>query len=154
MPREFCAGGKTAREFEYFDFVLFLASGVDDVELAGLVDDIVVVRRVAARRESRVGALPTLLRLELRLANEDAELDLAASVSSPVVAGGDVFLLCSDGVWEYLTDDVLEDLLACSRTPREWLGAMERAILRATGERATHDNYTALTVWLGPAPNP
>ena len=65
-----------------------------------------------------------------------------------MVGAGDVFLLCSDGVWEYVTDEVMEQLLTQATTPQEWLGAIEQTIRTATATLASHDNYTALTVWL------
>lgn len=60
---------------------------------------------------------------------------------------GDVFLLCSDGFWEYLTELEMVADLAKSATPEEWLQRMELRLL----ERAEkgHDNYTAMAVFVG-----
>ena len=60
-------------------------------------------------------------------------------------------MLCSDGVWEYLPDDTLESLLRAATTPEEWLAAIEKAICEATSGLKSHDNYTALTIWLSGA---
>jgi serine/threonine protein phosphatase PrpC len=89
--------------------------------------------------------------LRSALGNEDDELELGISGSSRIASGGDVFLLCSDGVWEYLADDTLESLLCNASTPDEWLAAIEKAIFDATSGLKSHDNYTALTIWLGGA---
>lgn len=89
--------------------------------------------------------------LRSALGNEDEELELGGSTSSRITAGGDVFLLCSDGVWEYLPDETLESLLRLARTPEEWLAAIEDGICDATKELKSHDNYTALTIWLSGA---
>lgn len=99
-------------------------------------------------REDETRTHPKRSVLLSALGKEDDELELSASLSSRVVGSGDVFLLCSDGVWEYLTDAALEQLLAQAGTAREWLGAIEQTIRTATATLASHDNYTALAVWL------
>lgn len=99
-------------------------------------------------REDETRTHPKRSVLLSALGKEDDELELSASLSSRVVGSGDVFLLCSDGVWEYLTDAALEQLLAQAGTAREWLGAIEQTIRIATATLASHDNYTALAVWL------
>ena len=87
------------------------------------------------------------------LGNDDEELELASSRSSRIVAGGDVFLLCSDGVWEHIPDLNLEQLLAQAKTPQDWLASIESAIQDVTIGRHSHDNYTALALWLDGAPD-
>lgn len=87
--------------------------------------------------------------LSSALGRQADELDASASTTSRHVASGDVFLLCSDGVWEYLTDDALEQSLKQATTPEEWLAAIERLIHEATNGLPSFDNFTALTVWLG-----
>ena len=99
-------------------------------------------------REDETRTHPKRSVLLSALGKEDDELELSASLSSRVVGSGDVFLLCSDGVWEYLTDAALEQLLAQAGTAQEWLGAIEQTIRTATATLASHDNYTALAVWL------
>lgn len=62
------------------------------------------------------------------------------------VRPGNVFLLCTDGFWEYVTEAEMAVDLVKSNTPMEWLGRMElRLIARAA---ANHDNYTALAVFV------
>ncbi len=104
-------------------------------------------------REDEIRTHPKRSVLLSALGKEDDELELSASTSSRVVNGGDVFLLCSDGVWEYLGDDLLEQLLTQAGSAEEWLAAIESAIRSATASLATHDNYTALTVWLTGEPD-
>jgi serine/threonine protein phosphatase PrpC len=99
-------------------------------------------------REDETRTHPKRSVLLSALGKEDDELELSASLSSRVAGPGDVFLLCSDGVWEYVTDEVMEQLLAQATTAQEWLRAIEQAIRAATATLASHDNYTALTVWL------
>ena len=64
--------------------------------------------------------------------------------SPDALKDGDAFLLCSDGVWEYVRDgEILVDLLK-SETAREWAEhLLLRVIDRVQGE---NDNLTLLTV--------
>lgn len=57
---------------------------------------------------------------------------------------GDVFLLCTDGFWEYLEEVEMEDMLAASGSYKEWLKSLEdRVIARGS---ASQDNYSAVVV--------
>ena len=61
---------------------------------------------------------------------------------------GDAFLLCSDGMWEYLRDEeILVDRLK-ARSARDWA---ELLLLRAVARiRPGNDNLSLITVILGP----
>ena len=59
---------------------------------------------------------------------------------------GDVFLLCTDGWWEFVREDAMLALLAEAGSPKRWLDLMEAELL--TNARPGHDNYTAVTVWV------
>lgn len=63
---------------------------------------------------------------------------------------GDVFLLCTDGFWEYVTESDMQDTLAKSVTPTAWLTAMESILLSRAP--ASHDNYTATAIFVEPKP--
>jgi serine/threonine protein phosphatase PrpC len=56
----------------------------------------------------------------------------------------DVFLLCTDGVWEYVEEEEMEKLLAASASGSEWLKALENQVL-ARGHSG-QDNYSAIAV--------
>lgn len=58
---------------------------------------------------------------------------------------GDVFLLCSDGLWEYVEDEEMEQSLAASESAGEWLRTLEGMVV-ARGRKA-QDNYSAIAVW-------
>jgi serine/threonine protein phosphatase PrpC len=65
------------------------------------------------------------------------------------LAPGDVFLLCTDGFWEYVTETEMEVDLAKSTSPGRWLARMETRLLekaRANPEKR-HDNYSAIAVF-------
>jgi serine/threonine protein phosphatase PrpC len=62
----------------------------------------------------------------------------------PIFAG-DVFLLCTDGFWEYIDETAMLAALAQARTPAEWLRIMERDVVKHGGRE--QDNFSALAVW-------
>lgn len=103
-------------------------------------------------QESETRSHPKRSHLYSALGKQTHELEVSASKSSRQVLSGDKFLLCSDGVWEYLTDDLLEQTLQDSDTPKSWLNEIERQINTAAQGLSSHDNFTALTVWVGMTP--
>lgn len=62
------------------------------------------------------------------------------------LTGDEVFLICSDGFWEYVEERVLQTELAQAVGPAGWLETLEGELLR--GARPDHDNYSAIAVWL------
>lgn len=85
------------------------------------------------------------LRSALGIASE--LLEVSAADGGDEVHAGDVFLLCTDGLWEYLDDSVLERTLAAAPNPSAWIGELGAEVRRAAAEKASHDNFTALAVW-------
>jgi serine/threonine protein phosphatase PrpC len=61
-----------------------------------------------------------------------------------LVQPGDVFLLCTDGLWECVSEDEMERMLCESAFLEEWLCGLESAVL-ARG-REGQDNYSAVAV--------
>lgn len=60
------------------------------------------------------------------------------------LARGDAFLLCTDGFWEYVTEQEMEVTLAKAATPDDWLRLMTgRLLARAAPD---NDNFTAMAV--------
>ena len=57
-----------------------------------------------------------------------------------------VFLLCSDGFWEYILEEQMEELLRRSETPKEWILAMEQEVLK-NGAGKNMDNYSAVALF-------
>ena len=58
---------------------------------------------------------------------------------------GDVFLLCSDGLWEYVDEEDMERTLGEAVSVVDWLQALESLVL-ARGRKG-QDNYSAIVVW-------
>ncbi|MCI8919333.1 MAG: serine/threonine-protein phosphatase [Eubacterium sp.] len=62
-------------------------------------------------------------------------------------SGGEAFLLCSDGFWEWIQDRAMQSALKRSKSPAEWLQRMEKDILKY-GTGNSMDNYSAVAVFL------
>lgn len=81
-------------------------------------------------------------------AGTGADGDLAQA--STDVEDGDVFLMCSDGFWEWLDETDMEQTLAMATSAHDWLAEMTRVVQKTGGKAATaQDNYTAFAVWIG-----
>jgi len=63
------------------------------------------------------------------------------------VKDGDVFLLCTDGFWEYLDERGMEQALQTAQRPETWLSQLEATVRAQGGHR--QDNYSALLVACG-----
>ncbi len=59
---------------------------------------------------------------------------------------GDAFLLCSDGFWEYVTEDDIEETLKCADSPKQWLSDMLEVLHE--NEKEKNDNYSAVAVMI------
>lgn len=91
---------------------------------------------------------PRRSELQSALGTRPEDLQVGASGGSVEVQAGDAFLLCSDGLWEFVDDGVMEDALGQATSPSEWLDALEHAVRMAARSRASHDNFSAVAVWL------
>ena len=77
------------------------------------------------------------------LGGDNARPELSHTVM--LTEGEDVFLLCTDGFWEYVYEEEMEAMLQRAATPEQWLREME-AVLR-TRTPADNDNFTAAAVF-------
>ena len=67
----------------------------------------------------------------------------------------DVFLLCSDGFWEYVLEEEMQADLIASRTAEDWVHKMLRRLQNRVGGRYDdypYDNYTVVAVRMGSEP--
>lgn len=89
-------------------------------------------------------------RSELLSALGTAEEDLQVSVAEQpwLFQTGDVFLLCTDGLWEYVDDAELAASLRDAPDPQTWLAELEATVLRNAAHKPSHDNFSAVTVWV------
>ena len=68
------------------------------------------------------------------------------------VRPGDAFLVCTDGLWEWVLEDDMERTLRAAHGPEEWLAALcATAQTHATASRKVRDNFSAYAVMLGVA---
>lgn len=63
-----------------------------------------------------------------------------------VVDSDTSFLLCTDGWWEYVTEDDMEDTAKTARNGRDWISAMVEIRDRNAPENS--DNYSAIAVYI------
>jgi PPM family protein phosphatase len=89
------------------------------------------------------------LRSALGLAPDD--LEVGEGTVDDAVQVGDVFLLCTDGLWEYVEDSMLCSSLLQASSPQAWLDGLAEEVLRNAAHKPSHDNYTALAIWVGSA---
>jgi serine/threonine protein phosphatase PrpC len=76
-------------------------------------------------------------------------LELSAHDGPDAIEPGDAFLLCTDGLWEYADDALLERTLADAADPGAWVDELAAQVRLAAARKASHDNYSALAVWVG-----
>ena len=63
------------------------------------------------------------------------------------IQAGDVFLLCTDGLWQCVGENEMERVLDLAETPEQWLYGLDNALLAQAPEG--HDNYSAIAVACG-----
>jgi len=77
------------------------------------------------------------------LGGDNAKPDVSPTVM--LTRGQDAFLLCTDGFWEYVYEEEMEQLLQKNKEPQKWLAEMEKLIRKRAPEN--NDNYTAAAVF-------
>lgn len=77
------------------------------------------------------------------LGGDNARPELSPTVM--LTGGEDVFLLCTDGFWEYVYEEEMEALLQRASGPKQWLEEMEKLLRTRTPN--DNDNYTAAAVF-------
>jgi len=85
----------------------------------------------------------------LGTATEDLHVSTASRPWS--LHPGDVFLLCTDGLWEHVDEVEMSASLARSSTPAEWLARLERAVLKHAADtgKTGHDNFSGIALFVG-----
>lgn len=99
--------------------------------------------------ESQLREHPRRSELRSALGVAESALEVAHSGAPREVQPGDMFLLCSDGLWEHVPEPVLESTLDDAQTPDHWLQRLEHEVRERTLQRLRWDNFTALAVWAG-----
>ncbi len=95
-------------------------------------------------KPSEFRSSPVRNQLYAALGNSNlAELDLLQEPIS--VQCGDTFLMCSDGLWQYVDDHEMVSMIDSVSSATEWLTNLEKLVL--TRGDSTQDNYSAIAVW-------
>jgi PPM family protein phosphatase len=99
--------------------------------------------------EDKVRSHPQRSELLSALGVGAEDLQVSTSQQAWALQPGDVFLLCTDGLWEYVEDGSMEAALAAAANPQAWLQELERLVLQGASHKPRHDNFSALTAWVG-----
>ena len=100
----------------------------------------------------QVRSHPRRSELQSALGTDPADLHVTTATRAWTLQPGDVFLLCTDGLWEYVDDAEMCASLARSGDPSAWLAHLEQLVLlnaRAM-HKPGHDNFSGIAVWFGP----
>lgn len=79
------------------------------------------------------------------------ELKISTASRSWHLRSGDVFLLCTDGLWEWVDEAEMSASLLRSSSPADWLARLERCVLdhAARSGKTRHDNFSGVALWVG-----
>ena len=119
--------------------------------IAQTKDHSVVQKMVDAGYLAQTALRESLQRSRLFAALGHNEDFVATVQDAPfALAAGDVFLLCTDGFWEYIDESAMAAALGRARSPADWLRDMEQDVVAHGGRE--QDNFSALAVWCSDAP--
>ena len=94
-------------------------------------------------RAQDLRAAPERSKLLAALGDED-NFEPSIEASGFSLRDGDIFLLCTDGFWEYLEEHEMEEMLTASNSCEDWLKSMEdQVIVRGSDSQ---DNYSAIVM--------
>jgi PPM family protein phosphatase len=99
-------------------------------------------------KESELRTHPQRSELLSALGVDESDLQISVHPQPWVLTKQDAFLLCTDGVWEWIDDDTTAQTLQSASGPHEWLQLLQTQLLSATAQNPHHDNYSALAVWV------
>ncbi len=85
------------------------------------------------------------------LGTEPEQLHITSAAKPWRLGAGDVFLLCTDGLWEYINEAEMCASLERAADPKAWLAVLEQLVLKHAAEQGkkNHDNFSAISVWYG-----
>jgi len=63
-----------------------------------------------------------------------------------LVEGQHAFLLCTDGFWEYVLEEEMEQFLRTAESPQDWLRAMHDLLMGRINKGS--DNHSAAVMWM------
>lgn len=81
----------------------------------------------------------------LRALGQDCDL-LVERREQPLLPGHHAFLMCSDGFWEYVLEQEMEEDLRASASPEEWIARMRSRLQKRIPKN--NDNNSAAAAWV------
>ena len=99
-------------------------------------------------REDETRDHPQRSQLFSALGSAPEDLTVTVLDTQRCVEPGDTFFLCSDGVWEYLDDDMIVHAVENAANPDAWRTHLNQLIEDATVDVPNHDNFTAMAIWV------
>jgi Serine/threonine protein phosphatase len=113
-------------------------------ELFLITQDHTVGNEMLQRKQKIDNVSPQLLHVLTRVVGGGQQLH--PQWTEIAICPGDVFLLCSDGVWGMLDDATIEMVMNSSHEPKELSELLKQRVLAAGAE----DNFTILPIVVGP----
>jgi len=94
---------------------------------------------------------PRRSELQSALGSQPEDLLVSTSTAPWPLAQRDVFLLCTDGLWEYVDEAEMCASLSRAADPSAWLAQLEQLVLQhaAAIGKPGHDNFSGIAVWIG-----
>jgi PPM family protein phosphatase len=94
---------------------------------------------------------PRRSELHSALGTEPEDLRVTIIARPWTLVPGDVFLLCTDGLWEYVEDEQMCESLSRASNPSAWLDDLEQRVLHNAelAHKPRHDNFSGVAVWIG-----
>lgn len=94
---------------------------------------------------------PRRSELQSALGSRPEDLQVSTSYAPWALAQRDVFLLCTDGLWEFVNEAEMCASLSRAADPSAWLEQLEQLVLQhaAANGKPGHDNFSGIAVWVG-----
>jgi serine/threonine protein phosphatase PrpC len=91
--------------------------------------------------------------LQSALGCQPEDLLVSAAAQPWPLQPRDAFLLCTDGLWEYVDEAELCASLSRAHDPAGWLEQLEQLVLQHAADRgrSEHDNFSGIAVWINEA---
>ncbi|MQR00502.1 PP2C family protein-serine/threonine phosphatase [Glaciimonas soli] len=122
-----------------------------DKQLVSVTKDHSLVQQFVEAGHCSVDQLRHHPRRSILFAAIGAEGDVGVEVTPALdIEAGDALLLCTDGFWEWITENEMVDAIASTDNATEWLNRMAQIVQKnaaATASRS-RDNCTALTIFI------
>jgi serine/threonine protein phosphatase PrpC len=93
---------------------------------------------------------PRRSELQSALGSRPEDLLISTAAQPWHLEAQDVFLLCTDGLWEFVDESEMCATLVRASDPGSWLEALEQLVLQHAVERGrnSHDNFSGIAVWV------